>query len=172
MKLKSLLAALLIGAALTTGAACASRAEAATITAGDGWHIFGFGGTGSAWTTSFSFTLTGSAYLKVVDAAKSGDRFSVTGLGLTSIPSSTGAFTGDPDTAFADPAGRWSRAVFLLAAGVYNITGTVITSPFGGGVAYLELVAVPLPAALPLLGAALAGLGIAGRPWRRRQSAA
>jgi len=172
MKLKGLLAVLAVSLAAVTG----TPAHATAISVGDGWHPFDFGGVGSSWSDDFSFTLSAPAYLKVTDAFLSGDRFDVTGLGLTSIPTSVGdSIGGDADGAYNDPAGRWSHRLWYLAAGVYDITGTVIVSPFGSGTGYAQLVAtsaVPLPAALPLFGAALAGFGAIGRRLRRRQATA
>jgi opacity protein-like surface antigen len=166
MKLKYLLAALVVG--LSAGAA--TTANATTISVGDGWHEFFFGGVGSSWSDSYSFTLSQPTLFKVTDAFNAGDQFDVTGLGLTSLPTATGPDIGaNPDGAYSDPAGRWSHAGFLLVAGIYNITGTTVLSPFGGGGAYVQLVsAVPLPAALPLFGGAMASLGMLGR-WRKRR---
>ena len=170
MKFKGLLAVLAVCAAAATG----TPAQATAISVGDGWHAFDFGGEGSSWSDDFSFTISQPTYLRVTDAWQAGDQFDVTGLGPTSVPTGLGdQIFGNPYPAFNDPAGRWSRAVFLLAAGVYDITGTVLVSPFGSGTGYVQLVsAVPLPAALPLVGFALAGLGGIGRRLRRRQAAA
>lgn len=57
--------------------ALGSATEAATLTVGSGWSSFTFEGDGSAWSESYTFTLSQNAYLLVTDAFKPGDLFEV-----------------------------------------------------------------------------------------------
>ncbi|UOA08077.1 VPLPA-CTERM sorting domain-containing protein [Methylobacter sp. S3L5C] len=117
---------------------------------------------------SFDFTLTGSAYLKVVDGGFAGDRYNVydngnllgqTSVAVNTYPDSIGH---DFDAASADS--NFSYGSFLLGAGTHSITGLLsqsalddssieLNSTFGA----VSLTAVPLPAAawLYLTGTAL-----------------
>lgn len=141
----------------------APQAQAASIgiTVDSLWHDFTFGGDGSSWSDNFTFTLTSPALLKITDAFNSGDKFSVYNfgsfLGDTSDPTNGYQYHADYDAAFASSV--FSHAAFLLGPGTYDISGLTILSPFEGGRAALQLSSVPLPAALPLMGMALAGLG-------------
>lgn len=151
-------------------------AEAEVISSYDTWYEFGFGDTGSAWDTSFSFTLASptTLQLKVTDGYEAGDRFSVAydsnPLGDTSVPTGT---LGDDvganyDTAFADA--RWSSGSWTLAlgAGTHTITGKSLVSALkAGGSGAVELTVVPEPGATALF-ASLGVLGFAAiRKYRR-----
>ena len=135
--------------------------QAATLTQDAGWPTFLFGRTGSIWDTTFTFTTTDTTRLTVTDAFLSGDRFDVlssgSSLGLTSATSDSGTqIWNDYDTAAADA--RWSTGIYTLLASTYSITGTAIISPFRAGRGAIRLDAVPVPAAVWLMGSALLGL--------------
>jgi hypothetical protein len=171
---KSILAAVLL-------AALCSQAQAATLIADGAWNAFDVDDLTSAsgnleWidldgnALSFDFTLTESAYLKVVDGGFAGDRFNVYDNGVlldqTSVvantyPASVGL---NFDTAFISDI--FSKGLFLLGAGSHSITGLLSQSalddsnlPINATVGAVSLTAVPLPAAawLYLTGTALMG---------------
>jgi hypothetical protein len=131
--------------------------QAGAIVVGDGWHEFEFLTVqDSAWDTTFTFTLTSSALLKVTDMAAPGQQFNVyeqigagptTLLGETSTPG-TGASipAGEYDTAFASS--YMSHGEWTLDPGSYTITGTlssVTTLPKSTKSGGLELAAVVVP---------------------------
>jgi hypothetical protein len=180
---KSLLAAALLSALV-------AQAEAATLDANGAWNTFDVDNLTSIsrnleWIDlndgsplSFNFTLSGSAYLKVVDGGFAGDRFNVfdngnlldqTSVAVNTYPASVGlAF----DQAFADS--NYSRGVFLLEAGNHSITGLLsqsalddTNSPINATVGAVSLTAVPLPAAAWLY---LTGTALMGFVSRRRKS--
>jgi hypothetical protein len=113
----------------------AGVAQAAPYTVNSGWATFGWdGAVVTPWDTTFDFTLTTPAILKVTDAYFDGDRFNVTDnakfIGDTSVPVDNGASIGsDYDGAFADP--RWSSRQWVLFPGAHSITGTVIAETTG-----------------------------------------
>jgi hypothetical protein len=168
------------GAAMALGfASMAGVASADVLTVGGGWDAFTFFTVGSPFATDFSFTLTGPAVFKVTDAYIDGDQFdiSINGVdqGPTSAPVDDGTQIGnDYDAAFASPS--YSHGSYLLGAGVYDVTGTVIQNATGyssgGGAAELSLPSgVPEPAAWALMLAGFAGLGLALRKARRNRAA-
>lgn len=146
-----------------------TTASASLLTVGGGWYEFWYGGVGSSWTDdnpypliSFEFTLTQTGLLTVTDAFLAGDRFSVNNyaslLGNTSVPTGGGSdnIVDDYDAAAADA--RWSTGIFQLAAGTYDISGTAIVSPYGGGRGALRVDnVVPEPMTLLLFGTGLVG---------------
>jgi len=150
----------------------ASEASAATpLTIGGGWAPFGFGGVKSSFDTSFTFT--GPGLFKVTDAYLDGDQFDIAINGIdkgpTSVPVNDGTqINGDFDAAFAS--GKFSHASFLLGPGSYEVTGTVLLSPYGGGGAAAELVAggVPEPATWAMLLMGFFGLGSVLRATRQK----
>jgi hypothetical protein len=136
----------------------------------------GYNSDGSA--LNFTFTLTDSADLNVVDGGFAGDQFQVLdngiALGFTSVPTNTypAAVASNFDAAWADI--QYSRAVFHLGAGLHNITGLLSLSAtvngdsnFNATIGALSLTptAVPIPGALALF---LAGSGLMGFISRRR----
>jgi hypothetical protein len=144
-----------------------------------GWDTFNWsGGVSASWVQTFSFTLTGSAILKVTDAFISGDMFDIFNFGVllgstSAVPAGLGlSIVDDYDAAFAD--GDWSSASFTLGPGSYEITGTVaqIATGFssGGGALRLDTTVpspVPIPAAGWMLVTALGGIAALRR---RRKS--
>lgn len=164
------------------------QASALTISTDGTWfQADEFHAPGEFFATTWDFTCSDSCTLDVSDWAVISDLFEVfdnaLSIGLTSIVPSwdtlgcTGAFdplcfTTDPDAAWADA--RYSKASFLLAAGVHSIT--ILTSfipptsagggPFPDSTVQLRVNEVPLPAAFGFLAAGLVGLGALGR--RRR----
>ena len=76
-----------------------------------------------------------------------------------STPSPTSPTNATWNAAFNDP--DFSSGTILLLAGFsYDITGTVVNSPFGGGEAAMELLsATPIPATWSLMLIGLVGLG-------------
>jgi hypothetical protein len=137
----------------------------------------GYNSDGSA--LNFTFTLTDSADLNVVDGGFAGDQFQVfdngIALGFTSVPTTNtypASVASNFDAAWADI--QYSRAVFHLGAGSHKITGLLSISaldntaiPLNATVGALSLTptAVPLPGAMVLF---LAGSGLMGFISRRR----
>ena len=157
-----------------TIAALSLNAHAVTVPTDGNWIEFDFDGAGtslydlSTMDTGFTFTLSQSSILSVVDLGFSGDRFNIfangVSLGLTSSPVAQ-----DTETIFDIAAAlndsRFSKGNWNLAAGNYTITGIARDSPFDGGYGALSVMAVPEPESWALL---LAGLGIVGTIARRR----
>jgi hypothetical protein len=144
-------------AVLAAASLVAVSTQAGAIVVGDGWHGFGVESEqNSAWDTTFTFTLTSSALLKVTDMAAPGEQFNVyerigagptTLLGETSTPGTGTAIpAGQYDTAFASS--YMSHGEWTLGPGTYTITGTLASATTlpkslkDGG---LELAAVPEP---------------------------
>lgn len=155
-------------------AALSLNAHAVTVPTDGSWIQFDFDSAGSSLydlttqETSFTFTLSQSSILRVVDLGFSGDRFEIyakgVSLGLTSLP-----FAQAEDQIFDEVAAlndsRFSKGNWNLAAGNYSITGIAVDSPYDAGIGALSVVAVPEPDSWALL---LAGLGIVGAIARRR----
>ena len=160
--------------------ALCAQAEASTLSADGAWNAFDVDSSVSnsgnlEWidldnnALSFDFTLSESAYLKVVDGGFAGDRFNVFDNGVlldqTSVASNTfpASIGLDFDAAYASP--LYSRGLFWLGAGRHSITGLLSqsalngTTPINATVGAVSLTAVPLPAAvwLYLTGTALMG---------------
>ena len=89
-------------------------------------------GVGSL-NTEGPFTFTGPTTMQVTDAFIDGDVFDVldngVSIGMTSTPTDTGAFEGDPDAAFANP--DWSSGTFSLGSGAHSITLQVSAAATG-----------------------------------------
>jgi hypothetical protein len=169
--------------------ALCSQAEASILVADGTWNAFDVNDLtavsgGLEWidlngdALSFDFTLTESAYLKVVDGGFAGDRFNVYDngnlLSETSVASNTypNSVVLDFDSAFADS--NYSQGVFFLGAGNHSITGLLTQSalmngatPFNATVGAVSLTAVPLPAAAWLY---LTGTALMGFVSRRRKT--
>jgi len=170
-------------------ALCVQAEAAVSLNADGAWNVFDVDNALSTsgnldWidldsnTLSFDFTLTGSAYLKVVDGGFAGDRFNVfdngnllgqTSVAVNTYPASVGL---DFDAAFADA--NFSRGVFLLGAGSHSITGLLSQSALDNAstainatVGAVSLTAVPLPAAAWLY---LTGTALMGFVSRRRKT--
>lgn len=175
-------------AAVLMSALC-GQAEAAPLIADGTWNAFDVDNMLSTsgnleWidldnnALSFDFTLTGSAYLKVVDGGFAGDRFNVfdngnllgqTSVAVNTYPASVGI---DFDAASADS--NFSYGTFLLGAGTHSITGLLSQSALDGSsielnatVGAVSLTAVPLPAAAWLY---LTGTALMGFVSRRRKT--
>jgi hypothetical protein len=122
------------------------------ITVDGGWDTFSWNTAVSPWATEqpFTFTISGAGVLQVTDAFLDGDQFRIydngTPIGLTSVPTDTGAFQSDPDLAYADPS--WSSGEFAMADGDHSITIEVVAGYPSGG-AYLQGFSVQ--AAVPTL---------------------
>ncbi len=136
-----------------------ANVNAANLTVDGGWNYFSFGGVGSSWSETFSFTLTSAAKFTVTDAFNSGDQFSFTD-GVTTWNTSTPVHDGtnigsDYDAALVSP--KFSSLSVLLGAGSYTISGLTTLSPYGGGGAAAQLSSVPVPAAAFMFAPALLG---------------
>jgi hypothetical protein len=171
------------------------HADTIALVDGGGWYQFYFGAPdfGNAGfqdavgnPLDFSFTLTKSTILRIVDGGFSGDQFdvSVNGVdkGLTSTPVFAaadveyGPFSDDHECfscAFFDPAYNtdFSHGAYLLGPGTYDVTGAATLSPFFSGAAGISLGAVPEPATWAMMLTGFFGLGAALRLGRRRQAA-
>lgn len=165
-------------------------ASAGPITVGQ-WYTFGFGTTGSALSSSclttcengihppsialpsdspWTFTLPTGGEFIVTDAFMPGDQFSLfdhgTSIGDTSTPVIDHESSCFNDISACLAFSEISKGTFALTAGDHAITGTVIQSPFDGGVGYFQVRAVPEPATMSLLAASLVALGMIS--YRRR----
>jgi hypothetical protein len=132
--------------------------------------IPGYTGNGSSLT--FSFTLASSAVLDIVDAGFAGDTFGYSLNGGSALTSNVPVteYNANPanagtnfDAAFSDHA-NFSFASLVLAPGSYTLTGALAQSvtlsglPLNATVGAVRLSAVPVPAALWLMGSAIGGL--------------
>lgn len=167
----------LIAAAAIAATAVPNVANAATLVVGSGWQTFYFGGVGSAISapsgdTSYDFTLTQAAELRVVDAFSIGDTFQFynfgAALGATGAFNPAGSATTDATTAFAG--NTYSKMSVLLTPGSYSISGIATASPYGAGGAYIELAsatrnAVPEPSTWAMM---IAGYLVVGAAMRYR----
>ncbi len=166
-QLMKLTSALLAGA-LALGTASTANASI-VLTPGSGWQTFSFGGAGSSFSDTISFTIAGTSLFKITDAYLDGDQFKISPNGglfyiFTSVPVNDSTdLGGDFDAAFASP--KFSSLSLLLGAGTYTLIGKVLVSPYGGGGGAVELTAAPEPAAWALM---IAGFGAAGGALRRR----
>jgi len=158
-----------------------SSANAATLIVNQGWKIFNFNGLGSSIIptsgggNSYEFTLSSNAYLLVTDGYDTGDQFELfnfgSSLGRTGNFTSSSSNISDPNSAFTS--GLYSKGIFLLGAGSHSITGKAISSPYGGGLAFIALSSsvpggIPEPATWAMM---IGGLGAVGVALRRRQKA-
>ncbi|OAI20946.1 hypothetical protein A1359_20010 [Methylomonas lenta] len=159
--------------------------HAATLNADGAWNVFDVdefsaSSGGLEWididggALSFDFTLTESAYLKVVDGGFSGDQFQVfdngqllgeTSTASNNYPTSLGL---DFDQAFSNA--DYSQGVYLLGVGSHTITGLLsisaiddIGDDINATVGAVSLTAVPLPAAAWLYAIGLAFFGAVSR---------
>lgn len=136
---------------------------------------------GSALSFQFSVITGFVAQLTVVDTGFSGDRFSVSVNGVAQSPTTVAVNSypfaigqADFDTALGNA--DYSRGLYLLSAGTYTVTGTLLASVLddtgsqlnatSGGLK-VEVSPVPLPATAWLM---LSGLGALGLRLRRRAS--
>ncbi|MEO2090110.1 MAG: hypothetical protein ABGY75_11510, partial [Gemmataceae bacterium] len=135
---------------------------------GDNWNKFYFGGTGSFATGGASggepntfpslssppWTFFGPADIRVTDAFLAGDQFAVYDFGVLIGTTSGGVSTGgtdiDPVLAFANPI--YGKGVFSVGGGNHSITIQAVTSPFGGGGAFFQVVATPEPLSVVVFG--------------------
>lgn len=161
----------LIAAAI---AALSFNAMASDVSADGTWFEFDFAEAGTpiydlvSLDTSFSFTVSQTSLLRVVDLGFAGDRFEIYSNGqlLGQTSGAVASFADqqfDADLAWADNA--FSKGAWTLAAGTYTITGTAFVSPLDGGYAAMSVVAVPEPGEWAMM---LAGLGVLGAIARRR----
>jgi hypothetical protein len=167
-----------IAAALAVSALSGGAAHATTLTLGAGWEpVFyvnpaypdPYGGPIYDYysgDTQFTFTLTSHADLNITDLYYNLDRFELTinnvDQGETFYPNRAYAYTDDPNVAFADP--HFSHGSYAVGPGTYVVTGVADYSPYGYGIAAIEL-AVPEPAAWAMM---LLGFGAIGGFMRRR----
>ncbi|GAA4001585.1 hypothetical protein GCM10022211_10670 [Sphingomonas humi] len=169
----------------------ATPAVAADITVGQ-WYTFGFRGTGSAMGNGtgfllgnnpssiaapdgpWTFTLGSSGSLTVVDGYDSGDAFTLSDfgstLGTTSAPALNSTCGGNITACLANAS--ISKGTFALGSGSHSITGTVQSSPFGGGAGFfiVQSAAVPEPGTWAMMIVGFGAIGFASR--RRKRNAA
>ncbi|MEQ1519785.1 MAG: PEP-CTERM sorting domain-containing protein [Aestuariivirga sp.] len=152
--------------------------QAATITVGAGWV------NGSVSSASvqlpFEFELLTAGYFSLSDCCTGGDIWSITGnfSGTSSYilyPVSNFPLNGLGQHGVQYDS-EWTKIAFshfqkLLGPGTYSIivAGSGVTAGFKADVG-VRVDAVPLPAALPLLAAALGAVGLAG--WRKKRKIA
>ncbi|SFI63818.1 VPLPA-CTERM sorting domain-containing protein [Celeribacter neptunius] len=164
MKFEKLLAASAVSVALLSSSASA-------LTLDGGWESDTISDAGTPSSGSpYAVSLTDSAYFRITDAFITGDVFDIFIDGVLAFSTTFTAFgSGFGDNPTADSAwtsASYSSGEYLLAAGDYSIT---VQGDGAGGLPagfYTRLdsvSAVPLPAAAPLLLAALGGLGFARR---------
>ncbi len=166
-------------------AALATQSQAATLDVDGSWQIFDIDNSISnsgdlEWISldgnalSFEFTLSSSAYLRVIDGGFAGDRFQVFDngqvLGLTSKPTNNYPDSIGLDFDLALTQSIYSQGLYLLNAGNHSITGLLNLSalddnntPINATVGAVSLTAVPLPAAAGLYAAGAALIGIVSR---------
>jgi hypothetical protein len=193
--MKTIIKKTLFAAALASAFSMPVGATTLAISADNLWHTFdvdsiaslsgglewidsqsaaGYNNDGSA--LHFTFTLSGSADLTVVDGGFAGDRFQVfnngTALGFTSAPTNTYPTSVGTNFDAALANSNYSSAVYHLTAGTYDITGLLslsaldnTNSPLNATVGAVNLTAVPVPAALGLF---MAGSSLIGFFSRRR----
>lgn len=132
------------------------------------------GYTGDGSPLSFTFTVPFAARVDIVDAGFAGDTYkyvvnddpqqSTSAVPATAVETPPANAGTDFDAAFADHA-NFSYASFFLGAGTYTLVGQLDQSvTFGGGslnatVGAVRVSAVPVPAAVWLLGSAAGVLG-------------
>lgn len=153
--------------------AIAGSAQAVTVnyTLDSGWSRFGFGAVGTTANRQYSFTLTRSAILTVVDSYLAGDRFEVfangASLGTTSVPGTGGTNTAlNFDLAAAD--GIHSVGRFILGPGSYLISLDVLArsgtdTRLHLGAFRADIAQVPVPAAGVMLLTALGAMALRRR---------
>lgn len=134
---------------------------------------------GSALSFQFTVNAGSVAQLTVVDTGFSGDRFSVSVNAVAQAPTTAGVNSypvaigqADFDTALGNA--NYSRGLYMLSAGTYTVTGSLLASALddagaqinatSGGLK-LNVSPVPLPATAWLM---LSGLGALGLCLRRR----
>jgi len=184
---KHALAVIAAGSALV-----ATPASAADILL-DQWYNFVFGGVGSSLASGgelgtnpdaiypgagpWTFTLTGSGTLTLIDGFLSGDQFNVTNFGIsigdTSLPTEGAACGSNITACLATP--EISQGVFALGPGAHSISGTTLLSPFGGGAGFFivregsvgQHGAVPEPGVWLMM---LIGFGFVGASLRHRKA--
>ncbi len=155
-----------------------SAAQAATIgiTTDNAWHTSSFGATNSFADDNFTFSIAAGneGTLTVTDYQNKGDIFEVfnngKSLGLTNfVPHIPSGNAPTPDAGFANPA--YSKGIFTLSSGLYNIFIIPAASPYGGGSVALRVsqspLSVPFPAVVP--GVILAGLYFGKKAMQRKQ---
>jgi hypothetical protein len=168
----------LVVGALAVSMFSAGVAQATVLTLGAGWEpVFyvnpaypdPYGGPIYDYysgDTDFTFTVTSHADLNITDLFYNLDRFNLTINGVdqgeTFYPLQDFAYTDDPDAAFADP--HFSHGSYAVGPGTYDVTGVATYSPYGEGVAAIELAALE-PASWALM---LIGFGAIGGLVRRR----
>jgi hypothetical protein len=145
---------------------------------GSGWIDEDYAGDDS--TLNFTFTIAKGSVgkLTVVDAGFAGDTFSVTSFGnaigaTSGVPVGTraGSTEFSFDAALADPA--YSNGVFMLGAGAYSVSGSLLQSVDGNldatnGALRLTTSAVPEPSRTALMFGGLAAVAVLAR--RRKSS--
>jgi hypothetical protein len=166
MKVKSVIRAFALG----IGVALSSVAHADPINV-DQWYTFRFDGPGNplvagvgvtlgtnpasiaAPDAPWTFTLTDSRELVVLDGFLSTDRFEIfnfgVSLGITSVNTTGGACGSDITCALNDL--RYSRGIFALGPGSYSITGLQTVGQPGAAFLIVRAAAVPEPGVLALL---------------------
>jgi hypothetical protein len=193
--MRNIIKGMLAAAALTALTSAPALANSVALTNGGGWYQAFFSTPDTSFQDAngndldFTFTLTKTTTLLVADGGFSGDEFDVVINGVDAGDTSASIFDGKdveygPPTddhecfscAVYDPAYNtsFSHGAFVLGAGTYDVTGSVLiggqsggSDAFGAGAFGIALGGVPEPATWAMMLTGFFGLGAVLRRSRR-----
>ncbi len=176
----------LVAATIVAAAILGSQASASVLTPGTGWvydQIDAVDSPSENSPVTFTVGVGQTDIFSLVDGFNTGDIYTISGdasavssfsLLATNFPLGLGDVVDGFDSDWTDAS--YSRLQLTFLAGSYslNIQGNGSGGVPAGFAYRLDGItsAVPLPAALPLFGTAIAGLGMVGRRRRRAKHAA